>query len=192
MVWSRKRALTTHRRAEPQGHTSQTGSRDVPTPDGAAYLGNQTSHTAGRSASMRLRCAGTRNRQAQLLDGPGGERRTGSSRSRGCYTLGPTPSGSMRGTYSAWITAERYRSGQTGQTVNLLVLPSEVRILPSPPRPRQLRHRSPSTQDTTNEFSGGISRRQGAIRCDRAVTANTRAKRHTAEGTSTRGNSSAG
>ncbi len=29
---------------------------------------------------------------------------------------------------------ERYRSGQTGQTVNLLAQPSEVRILPSPPR----------------------------------------------------------
>ncbi len=29
---------------------------------------------------------------------------------------------------------ERYRSGQTGQTVNLLAMPSEVRILPSPPR----------------------------------------------------------
>ena len=34
------------------------------------------------------------------------------------------------------IPTERYRSGQTGQTVNLLAMPSEVRILPSPPRRR--------------------------------------------------------
>ena len=31
------------------------------------------------------------------------------------------------------LTSERFPSGQRGQTVNLLAMPSEVRILPSPP-----------------------------------------------------------
>ena len=31
---------------------------------------------------------------------------------------------------------EGYRSGQTGQTVNLLAMPSQVRILPPPPQLR--------------------------------------------------------
>ena len=33
------------------------------------------------------------------------------------------------------MDAERFPSGQRGQTVNLLAMPSEVRILPSPPGP---------------------------------------------------------
>jgi hypothetical protein len=31
------------------------------------------------------------------------------------------------------LESERFPSGQRGQTVNLLAMPSEVRILPSPP-----------------------------------------------------------
>ncbi len=31
------------------------------------------------------------------------------------------------------LVSERFPSGQRGQTVNLLAMPSEVRILPSPP-----------------------------------------------------------
>ena len=40
---------------------------------------------------------------------------------------------------------ERFPSGQRGQTVNLLAMPSEVRILPSPPGFRAVDWLSPST-----------------------------------------------
>ena len=44
--------------------------------------------------------------------------------------------GSSPITSSRFVT-ERFPSGQRGQTVNLLAMPSEVRILPSPPGPSE-------------------------------------------------------
>ncbi len=50
---------------------------------------------------------------------------------------------------------ERYRSGQTGQTVNLLAQPSEVRILPSPPIRRAPGSRASSSKLRAAAVTGG-------------------------------------
>ena len=42
------------------------------------------------------------------------------------------------------LESERFPSGQRGQTVNLLAMPSEVRILPSPPGPPAVDRLDPS------------------------------------------------
>ncbi len=52
---------------------------------------------------------------------------------------------------------ERYPSGQRGQTVNLLAMPSEVRILPSPPG---------LPADDLNNFSPVDDSSPAALRCD--------------------------
>ncbi len=56
---------------------------------------------------------------------------------------------------------ERYRSGQTGQTVNLLAMPSEVRILPSPPfRVRLQAKRRPLREEMTSAGIAQLARAQ--------------------------------
>ena len=57
---------------------------------------------------------------------------------------------------------ERYRSGQTGQTVNLLAQPSEVRILPSPPQ-----EGAPARDSSPNLRIAAVTR--GAGRADASV-----------------------
>ena len=52
------------------------------------------------------------------------------------------------------VILERYLSGQRGQTVNLLALPSEVRILLSPPVSLKINHADGVLLDSQPTASG--------------------------------------
>ncbi len=56
------------------------------------------------------------------------------------------------------LESERFPSGQRGQTVNLLAMPSEVRILPSPPGLPASDSLNHSTLEFKLNHSNGVSR----------------------------------
>ncbi len=125
--WAEQRALRIFA-SERSGARRPTGSRRELKDEGCLYAFSGAARRAlaprGETGSGTSRPHG---QTAGEAHGPTDERRRANEESRRALLALPTR-------WSPWMPwTERYRSGQTGQTVNLLAQPSEVRILPSPP-----------------------------------------------------------